>query len=234
MFTGIIEGQATVEAIVPRGQAHRLCLDLGPLAAEVRIGDSVAIDGACLTAVTIQGGRVEFDVIRETVERTAFLTLRVRDRVNVERSMRADGRFHGHIVAGHVDGTGRIAEKRLEPGQTRLTVEVAPRLTALMVEKGSICIDGVSLTLTDIQATSFSVCLIPHTLEVTTLGQKGQGALVNIELDQLGKWVRRLLGAYLPAEPKAPAPDGPKIIAPHAALNLAVEDLRRSGMIGDP
>lgn len=237
MFTGIVEGQAVVEAILPRGQAHRLVLDLGPLAEDVRIGDSVAIDGACLTAVNIQGGRVDFDVIRETVERTAFLTLRVKDRVNIERPMRADGRFHGHVVAGHVDGTGRLVERRQEPGQWKLVFEVAPRLTTLMIEKGSIAIDGVSLTLVDVGPTTFSVCLIPHTLEVTTLGQKGVGSLVNIEVDQLGKWVRRLLGAYLPPEAKPaaaePAPDAPRIIAPGAALSLALEDLRRSGHLGD-
>lgn len=237
MFTGIVEGQGVIESVIPRGQAHRLVLDLGPLAKDVSIGDSVAVDGACLTAVSIHGSRVEFDVIRETVERTAFATMRVKDRVNLERSMRADGRFHGHFVAGHVDGTGRILERRPEPGQVRLTVEVPARLTACMIEKGSIAIDGVSLTLVDIDETRFSVALIPHTLEVTTLGQKAVGGLVNIEVDQLGKWVRRLLSAYVP-EAKAPKPavpmaDGSNIIvAPQAALSLTVEDLRRTGFLG--
>ncbi len=239
MFTGIVEGQGVVDALIPRGQAHRLVLDVGALASDVAIGDSVAIDGTCLTAVGVQGGRVEFDVIRETVERTAFATLREKDRVNVERSMRADGRFHGHIVTGHVDGTGRIVERRKEPGQVLFVVEVPARLTAFMVEKGSICIDGVSLTLVDVQPGRFSVALIPHTLEVTTLGLKPIGGLVNIEVDQLGKWVRRLLAAYLPADaakdekPAVPMADGSSIIvAPRAALNLTVEDLRRSGFLG--
>ncbi len=239
MFTGIVEGQGVVEALLPRGQAHRLVLEVGALAADVRTGDSVAVDGTCLTAVNVQGGRIEFDVIRETVERTAFATLREKDRVNIERSMRADGRFHGHIVTGHVDGTGRIAERRKEPGQVVFVVEVPARLTGLMVEKGSICIDGVSLTLVDVQPGRFAVALIPHTLEVTTLGLKPIGGLVNIEVDQVGKWVRRLLGAYLPpeaaADEKKPVPmaDGSNIIvAPRAALNLTVEDLRRSGFLG--
>jgi riboflavin synthase len=240
VFTGIIEGQGVVEALLPRGQAHRLVLELGALAGDVRIGDSVAIDGACLTAVSIQGGRVEFDVVRETIERTAFATLRVKDRVNIERSMRADGRFHGHFVAGHVDGTGRLLERRQEPGQVRFVVEVPARLTANMVEKGSVAIDGVSLTLVEVTDTWFSVALIPHTLEVTTLGQKPVGGLVNIEVDQLGKWVRRLLGAYLPpsatgapAAEGAARPEGSSIIlSPHAALGLTVEDLRRTGFLG--
>ncbi|MBX3468695.1 MAG: riboflavin synthase [Planctomycetes bacterium] len=242
MFTGIVEGQGVVEALQPRGQAHRLTIDMGGLAADVTVGDSVAIDGTCLTAVSVQGGRVDFDVIRETIERTAFATVRVKDRVNVERSMRADGRFHGHIVSGHVDGTGRIAERRQEPGQVLFTVEVPTRLTTLMVEKGSICIDGVSLTLVDVRPGRFSVALIPHTLEVTTLGLKPPGGLVNIEVDQLGKWVRRLLAAYVPAaaadeaadRPATPMADGSSIIvAPRAALSLTVDDLRRTGLLGD-
>jgi riboflavin synthase len=236
MFTGIVEGQGTVEALVPRGQAHRLTLELGKLAADIDIGDSVAIDGACLTAVSVQGGRVDFDVIRETIERTAFVTLRVKDRVNIERSMRADGRFHGHFVTGHVDGTGKIVERRQEHGQVRFAVEVPARLTAQMIDKGSIAIDGVSLTLTEVKETSFAVALIPHTLDVTTLGSKPVGGLVNIEVDQLGKWVRRLLGGLVP-EPKTPEAPTPMaegssiIVAPRAALNLTVEDLRRSGFI---
>jgi riboflavin synthase len=238
VFTGIVEGQGVVEALLPRGQAHRLVLEVGALAEDIRIGDSVAVDGACLTAVSVQGSRVEFDVIRETIERTAFATLRVKDRVNVERSMRADGRFHGHIVAGHVDGTGRILEKRQEPGQVRFAVEVPARLTAFMIEKGSITIDGVSLTLTEVKPTSFAVALIPHTLEVTTLGAKQAGGLVNIEVDQLGKWVRRLLGPHLgeepapEAKPAATAEGSSIIVAPKAALGLTVEDLRRTGFLG--
>jgi riboflavin synthase len=204
----------------------------------VRIGDSVAIDGACLTAVVVHGGQVEFDVIRETIERTAFVTLRVKDRVNVERSMRADGRFHGHVVSGHIDGTGKLIVKRAEPGQVKVVVEVPTRLTPYMVEKGSVTIDGVSLTIVEVGPTSFSVALIPHTLEVTTLGIKQPGSLVNIEVDPMGKWVHRLLAAYLPqSAAPAPAPDappqgGPRIIAPGAAFNQTVEDLRRSGHLG--
>ncbi|RMG18805.1 MAG: riboflavin synthase [Planctomycetota bacterium] len=233
MFTGIVEGQAVVRAIVPHGRAHRLALDLGPVAEGVKVGDSIAVDGACLTVVSIRGERAEFDVIRETVERTAFATLRVNDRVNVERSMRAGDRFHGHVVAGHVDGAGRVVVKREEPGQTWMTVSVPPRLTAFMIEKGSVAIDGVSLTLTEVEDDRFSVALIPHTLEVTTLGAKGVGSLVNVEVDPLGKWVRRLLTAYLPEEANdegTPAEEG-RIIGPGAALDLTLRDLRRSGFV---
>lgn len=226
MFTGIVEGMAKVVSIVPHGAAHRLGLDMGALASDVKIGDSVAVDGACLTAVSINAGKVEFDVITETVERTAFATLRVGGRVNVERPMRADARFHGHIVSGHVDGTGRIKVKRRDEGQTWVTVEAPARLTALMIEKGSIAIDGVSLTLTEVEDSHFSVALIPHTLEITSLGLKSVGDLVNLEVDQLGKWVLRLMTAYLPEHARPAGDAAPKIIQPGDALR---EGLRRAG-----
>lgn len=230
MFTGIVEATAKVEAVIPHGAAYRLRVDLGALAEGVKIGDSVAVDGTCLTVTTLQGTRAEFDVIRETLERTAFAALRVGDRVNVERSMRADGRFHGHFVTGHVDGTGRIVVKRHEPGQVWVTVEAPARLTAFMIEKGSVTLQGVSLTLTEVTDETFSVALIPHTLEVTSLGAKDVGSLLNVEVDVLGKWIRRLLTAYLPeGEGGGEGEGGPKIIHPGAALGLSLEDLRRSG-----
>src|SRR5947209_6258893 len=123
MFTGIVEGQGQVVSIAPRVAAYRFVVDLAGLAEGVSVGDSVALDGTCLTAVSVHPPRVEFDVIQETVERTAFASVRPGDRVNVERSMPAQGRFHGHFVMGHVDGTGRIVEKKLEPRQTRIKIE---------------------------------------------------------------------------------------------------------------
>ena len=198
MFTGIVEHVAPILAIEPRGAAYRFRLDLGPVAEGLEIGDSVACDGACLTVVTLEGQIAEFDVIRETVERTAFAQLQVGGGINVERPMRADGRFHGHLVSGHVDGTGAIVVKREEDGQTWLTVEIAPELAAFCVEKGSITLSGVSLTLTAGEGSRVSVALIPHTLEVTTLGQRREGELLNIEVDQLAKLVHRLISPYLP------------------------------------
>lgn len=218
MFTGIVEGLARVEQVTPLGGAYRLALDLGGLAEDVAVGDSVAIDGVCLTATAVGERRVEFDVIRETIERTAFATLRVGGRVNVERSMRADSRFHGHFVSGHVDCAGRIALKRAEPGQVKLEVEVPPRYTGLMVEKGSIAIDGISLTLTEVTDTTAAVALIPHTLEVTTLEEKASGDLVNVELDPMAKWVHRLLEPYLP---------------PEARQRLSADAVRKAGFGGE-
>src|SRR4051812_4304144 len=188
MFTGIVEGQGQVVSIAPWNNAFRFVVDLGDLAEGVKQGDSVALDGTCLTAVTVLPPRVQFDVIQETVERTAFASIRPGDKVNVERSMPAQGRFHGHFVMGHVDGTGRIVEKKLEPRQTRIKIEAPREVVDQMIFKGSVALDGVSLTLIEVTETTFSVAIIPHTLLVTTLGTKSEGALVNIEVDLIGKW----------------------------------------------
>jgi riboflavin synthase len=216
MFTGIVEGVARVTRIQPRGEAFRFGLDLGPVAEGLKIGDSVAVDGACLTVVTLSGTLAEFDVIRETVERTAFKQLAVGSGVNVERPMSASGRFHGHLVSGHVDAPGTIVVKREDAGQTWLTVETLPELTKLMVGKGSVTLSGVSLTLTEVTDTRFSVALIPHTLEVTTLGERVVGELLNVEVDQLAKLVHRFLAPYLP----------------EGAGGLDLDTLRRAGFGG--
>lgn len=234
MFTGIIEGLAHVDSIAPHGNAYRIALDLGALSEGIHTGDSVAIDGTCLTAVAVRRPRVEFDVVRETVERTAFAQLRVGDKVNVERSMPANGRFHGHVVTGHVDGTGRIVEKRAEPAQTWVTVEVSRTLTDQMIWKGSVCLDGVSLTIADLTPSSFSVAVIPHTLSVTTLGVKNAGALANIEVDCMGKWIKKAVDTYLArgthseATGEKPASSG-VLLPPSEALGLTFEEIRKRG-----
>ncbi|MBI3724320.1 riboflavin synthase [bacterium] len=233
MFTGIVEGQGQVESIAPTGSAYRFVVDLGALAHGVEKGDSVALDGTCLTAVSVRPPRVEFDVIAETVQRTAFATVRPGDRVNVERSMPASGRFHGHIVAGHVDGTALIVEKRREPLQTWVTVEAARPLLENMIQKGSVALDGISLTLTDVAEKTFSVAVIPHTLQVTTLGAKGVGALVNIEVDCIGKWIRKVLGSYLagaPAPARESTPAGGVVLPSSESIGLTLDDLRRYGL----
>jgi riboflavin synthase len=228
VFTGIIEGMGQVASIAPLAGVYRLAVDVGDLADGVSEGDSVALDGTCLTAVVVRPPRLEFDVVSETVERTAFASLRVGDRINVERSLRADGRFHGHFVQGHVDGTGRVTAKRREASGTRATFEVSPALSASMVEKGSVAVCGVSLTITSVDETSFSVALIPHTLKTTTLGQKEVGALVNVEVDVLGKYVRKLMTAQTATAPSQGAL--PNVLLPSRdALGLTFEDLRRAG-----
>ena len=231
MFTGIVEGQGQVVSISPWGSAFRFVVDLGPLAEGVATGDSVALDGTCLTAVSVRSPRVEFDVIQETVERTAFASVRPGDRVNIERSMPAQGRFHGHFVMGHVDGTGTIVEKKLEPRQTRIKIEAKPDVVDQMIFKGSVALDGVSLTLIEVTDTTFSVAIIPHTLQVTTLGTKNEGALVNIEVDLIGKWIRKLLVAHFAKGEPEPQGAEPKVVLPSSeTLGLTFEALRKYGL----
>ena len=245
MFTGIVEGQGHVVSIVPAGQAFRFVVEVGPLAEGVAVGDSVALDGTCLTAVSVRSSRVEFDVVQETVERTAFAQVRVGDRVNVERAMPVNGRVHGHFVSGHVDGTARIVEKRAEARQTWVTVEGPRELCANMIYKGSVTLDGVSLTLAAVTPTTFSVAVIPHTLAVTTLGHKSAGSLVNVEVDMIGKWIRKIVGEYLAGggrlePPTAAAPQAAPtttpggVVLPSESIGLTFEALRRYGIDGSP
>ena len=194
MFTGLIETCRPVQAVSQRGGLKEIELDLGELAEDVAVGDSVALNGVCLTAVAISGSSARFEAVQETQERSTLGRLRPGDTVNVERALRVGDRLGGHFVQGHVDGLGSIADKSEHDGQCLLRVRVPPELTAKMIEKGSVAVDGVSLTIIDVAADSFSVAVIPHTLEMTTLGRKRPGDEVNIEVDMIGKWVAKLLG----------------------------------------
>ncbi len=199
MFTGIIEQVGRVERVEPREGALRIAVHLGELAEGLKIGDSVAVSGCCLTVVRIERERAEFDVVPETLERTWFRSLEAGTRVNLERPLRASDRLDGHIVQGHVDGVARVAARVDNSASgTRLDFECDPRLADDMVEKGSIALDGVSLTLTHVAPGRFGVALIPHTLAVTTFYARARGDLVNVETDMVGKWVRRLVAPYLP------------------------------------
>lgn len=197
MFTGLIEGLARVETRSRRGAAARLDLDLGPLAEDSQLGDSIALNGVCLTLESLEGSRGSFDVIAETLQRTNLGELRPGDLVNCERSLKVGDRLGGHFVSGHVDATGRIAVSRQGSGQWDLRVEAPAELLQELIPKGSVAIDGISLTVIDVDERSFSVALIPETLERTTLGKKSVGATVNLEGDPIGKWVRRCLKEML-------------------------------------
>ena len=147
------------------------------------------MNGACLTVAEIEEGRVAFDAVRETLERTALAGLREGARVNLERAMRADARLDGHIVQGHVDGTGRVRELRRRGDDVQLFVDCDEEFAGWLVEKGSVAIEGVSLTVVGVESRGFDVALIPHTLAVTTLGELAPGTPVNLEADVLGKYV---------------------------------------------
>lgn len=202
MFTGIIEGRGTISRILTEHAGVRLSIGVpgemaadGDRAAGCRIGDSVAINGCCLTVVETAGGEWSFQAGPETLARTNLGELNPGDEVNLERSLPVNGRLGGHFVQGHIDGVGEVASIERDGEWVTIRFRVSERLTRQMVPKGSIAVDGVSLTLVEVERDSFSVALIPHTLEVTTLGLLKPGDRVNIETDILGKYVEKLHGS---------------------------------------
>lgn len=192
MFTGIIAYKGEVLDRSADNGLLRLTLAAGPLAG-LAVGDSIAVNGVCLTAVEVEGSSIEVEVMGETLSRTNLGSIDTGDRVNLERPMAADGRFDGHLVQGHVDGVGAVEEVVAAPGETRVWISVPESLERYVVEKGSVTVDGVSLTVSGVRPGGFEVSLIPHTLEVTTLGELRSGDLVNLEVDILAKYVERLL-----------------------------------------
>jgi riboflavin synthase len=192
MFTGLVEGIAELVSIEHEGSGVRLEFDLGPLAEGVVLGDSISISGCCLTAISIENQNVAFEAGEETLAKTGLGRLRLGQRVNIERSLRVGDRMGGHFVSGHVDGQGTL-RKRVEDGAWAYFYFAASRsLLQQMAPKGSITIDGVSLTLVDVNDEEFSIALIPHTLAVTTLGQLRVGDKVQLETDILAKYVQRI------------------------------------------
>lgn len=187
MFTGIVEALGEVRAVGPR---LRIATSL---AASAGLGDSIAVDGVCLTVATREDDVVGFDLSAETLARTGLGGLRAGDAVNLERPLAADGRFGGHIVQGHVDGVGTVVRLERTPTGATLTVEAPAGLARYLVEKGSVAVDGVSLTVARLDGATFDVALIPHTLEVTTLGDVASGDLVNLEVDVIAKYVESML-----------------------------------------
>lgn len=197
MFTGIVEGTVEINDLRTAGvreAAASLTLGLGALAPEARVGDSLALDGICLTITELAGPerRARFDILGETIARTNLVDRKRGDRVNIESALRADGRFGGHFVSGHIDGTACIEALIPQGTQILLRCTAGPELLSGMIPKGSVAIDGVSLTIVELDRRAFAVALIPHTLEVTALAGRRPGQRVNIETDMIGKWVRRL------------------------------------------
>ena len=203
MFTGIVEEMGTIRSI--RRGAHSAVLSIGAdtVLSGLKTGDSVAVNGVCLTATGTDPGGFTADVMHETLDRSSLGTLTVGSRVNLERAMAAHGRFGGHIVSGHIDGTGTIAALRKDDNALWYTVKAVPGLLRYVVEKGSITIDGISLTVACVETDQFSVSVIPHTAAVTILGEKRPGDVVNLETDLIGKYVEKLLTPQTQAQPRS-------------------------------
>ena len=195
MFTGIIQRAGTIKAMGTKANLMVLSVDAGPLAKDVRLGDSVALNGVCLTASRKKGTVIFFDAMRETMTKTALKDLKTGGKVNLELALKSDGRLGGHFVTGHVDEAAVVKRVERAKNWVALTIGISKANRKYLVPKGSIAVDGISLTVGKVGASDFSVYLIPYTLAVTTLARKKAGDLVNVETDILAKYIKNNVGA---------------------------------------
>jgi riboflavin synthase len=193
MFTGIVEETGNVSSIVSGVKSAVLTIKADKVLEGTKLGDSIAVNGVCLTVTGLTGSCFQADVMAETLRRSALGSLRSGSKVNLERAMAADGRFGGHLVAGHIDGTGTISSVRREDNAVWVQISTKPQILRYIIEKGSIAIDGISLTVAALEKDSFAVSVIPHTGQETTLLEKKTGDVVNLENDLVGKYIERLL-----------------------------------------
>ena len=238
MFTGIVEYQGSVVRLMRRGGGARLEVRAPEIVGELQIGDSVAVNGACVTVTERNTEAFACDLVPETVARTNLGILEVGEEVNLERPVRAADRLGGHIVQGHVDAVGLVRSRRRVGAQEVLEVTVPFELTRYLAPQGSVALDGVSLTVVAVDRDRFRVALIPHTVSVTTLGRKSQGASVNVEVDVISKYVERHMSARAPRpaftifeeQPKErvepPKPPAPKPAPTHAVAHSPVSKPR--------
>lgn len=204
MFTGLVAELGTVQKLAQQGESYHLTVAAAKVLQNLKIGDSVAVNGACLTVVSMDDTAFTADVMPETVRLTNIGSLHAGDRVNLERTLRLCDGLDGHIVSGHVEGLGVIASRRPEGIAMVVTINTPPELLKYIIKKGSIAIDGISLTVTQVTESSFSVSLIPNTAKETTLGFKDVGDSVNLETDIIGKYVEQML-KFNPKQTQEPA-----------------------------
>jgi riboflavin synthase len=193
MFTGIVEEIGSISNMQKAGESYVLTIEARKVLEDVRLGDSIAVNGVCLTVTSFSGNRFKVDVMPETVKSSSLRTLKRGSHVNLERAMAAGGRFGGHFVSGHIDGTGVIKSKK--PFENAVYYEIEPdnEVLKFIILKGSICVDGTSLTVFGVTENSFTISLIPHTMSETILGEKDSGDVVNLECDMIGKYVGHFL-----------------------------------------
>lgn len=205
MFTGIVEETGSVQDLSLLGSSGRIKIQAKKVLEGTKVGDSIAVNGICLTVTTLLKDSFTADVMAETIRRSSLKEAKPGTKVNLERAMAADGRFGGHIVSGHVDGCGTVTEILPEENAVWFTIKAKKEILKLIVEKGSVCLDGISLTVADVNEEEFKVSVIPHTRQVTTLYDKKPGSMINIETDVIGKYVERLL-KFKDAEKKETEP----------------------------
>jgi riboflavin synthase len=193
MFTGLIEAICSVKSFRRSGGGAILTVDLGKISGEIKVGESVAVNGACLTVANVAGGLADFDISDETLAKTTLGRLTSSSQINIERAMKADDRFGGHFVLGHIDGVATVKSIERQGQFAVIKIEASPELLGQMVVKGSVAVDGISLTIAEMDKTTFNVALIPQTLEKTTLGRAKIGELVNVETDIIIKAVNKRL-----------------------------------------
>ncbi|MGN7311138.1 riboflavin synthase [Alkalicoccobacillus gibsonii] len=193
MFTGIIEEVGTIKAMKETGEAIVMTIAAKEVLTDVHEGDSIAVNGVCLTVTSYSDFEFVVDVMPETVRASSLQALKTNSKVNLERAMHANGRFGGHFVSGHVDGIGTIVRKTPEQNAIYYTIQVSKELRRYMIHKGSVTVDGTSLTIFGVDETSFTLSIIPHTVEQTIIGNKEVGDIVNIECDLVGKYIEQFL-----------------------------------------
>ena len=193
MFTGIVEELGKVRTLMHGGNSSFIVIEAKKVLSDVHIGDSIAVNGVCLTVTEHDDSSFRADVMNETLSRSSLGSLRSGDCVNLERALSAEGRFGGHIVSGHIDGTGVITDIKRDGIAVWYTISAGPNIMRYIAEKGSIAVDGVSLTVAKVTDSTFSISMIPHTAEVTALGSKKAGDAVNLENDIIAKYVERLM-----------------------------------------
>jgi len=215
MFTGLVEELGKVKAIARGVKAVRLTVEAKKVTSDVAMGDSIAVNGTCLTVVEYTEKWFTADVMPETVDSTVLASLKIGDTVNLERTLRVGDRFGGHIVSGHIDGVGSISKKEANDNAIIVKITAGPEVMRYIVKKGSIAIDGVSLTVVDYDSDWFTVSLIPHSAAMTTLGFKKMGDTVNLEADVIGKYVEKLLGIPSPQTPSKSKSIGMNFLEEH-------------------
>jgi riboflavin synthase len=202
MFTGIIQSVGEIRSLEPRGGDVRLTVATGKLDMEaVVLGDSIAVNGVCLTAVALEGASFAADVSRETLSLTTLGDLRIGSAVNLERALTLATSLGGHLVSGHVDGVGRVLDRRADGRSIRFRIEAPSGLARYIAHKGSICVDGISLTVNGIRGCDFELNIVPHTLEETTMSHYGPGTRVNLEVDLIARYLERLILGEKAADP---------------------------------